>query len=88
MTSRETRLMRVSRELMGIWRSQGRQGDGTPKGRETRNVTIDLQREFTVFGGQVFAPGNVYLRHTPTSPRIGAKCQNKSGSKHLLTAEK
>lgn len=46
-------------------RSQGRQGDGTPKGLETRNVTIDLQREFIVFGGQVFAPGNVYLRHTP-----------------------
>ena len=33
-------------------RSQGRQGNGTPKGRETRNVTIDLQREFIVFGGQ------------------------------------
>jgi hypothetical protein len=73
MTSRETRLKRVSRELTGIWRSQGRQEDGTPKGRETRNVTIDLQREFIVFGGQVFAPGNVYLRHTPTSP--SNRCQ-------------
>jgi hypothetical protein len=47
MTSRETCLMRVSRELMGIWRSQGRQGNGTPRGLETRNVTIDLQCELS-----------------------------------------
>ena len=46
MASRKIRSMRGSRGLIDIWHSQGRHGNGTPRGRETRNVTIDLQRQF------------------------------------------
>jgi hypothetical protein len=35
-----------------IWRSQGRQGDGTPKGCETRNVTV-IDNANLSFGPQV-----------------------------------
>jgi hypothetical protein len=88
MTSQKIRSVGVSRGLIGIWRSQGRQENGTPKGHETRNVTKRPAVRIIISGPQRFAPSNVYLRHTLTSPRRGAKCQNKSGSKHLQTAEK
>src|ERR1700730_13714456 len=40
MTSQRMRSMRVSRGTIGVLRSQGRQGDGTPSACETRNVTV------------------------------------------------
>ena len=64
MNSQKMRSMGVSRGLMGIWRSQGRQGDGTPMGCETRNVTVSDNANLS------FGPTGIISRMRPDEENI------------------
>ena len=46
------------------------------------------RRRLFILPPRFLAPNNVCSRQTPISPEEIQKCQTKSGSKHLKTAEK